>query len=284
MRFPRDRERVRASRRYRLRRREERNLEQGERRARTLGRVWENRHQARIAVPSFFTLMNLFCGFVSMVLASAGNLKMAAVLIVLAALFDTFDGIMARLANATSEFGLELDSLSDVVSFGAAPGFLAYHLWLDNLQITGVILAALPVLCGSVRLARYNVDNKLTALPYFKGLPIPAQAIILSAFCLLFMGQLEWFDRFEWNIGSFLVPLITVLSFLMVSTIPFDKIPRLDAKSLRAEKGKAILFASYLLGILVFKEIGLMVAMSLYILKGVVTAVASVFLEPVDPA
>lgn len=235
-------------------------------------------------MPSFFTLMNLFCGFVSMVLAAGGNLKMAAVLIVLAALFDTFDGIMARLANATSEFGMELDSLSDVVSFGAAPGFLAYQLWLENLQITGVILSALPVLCGAVRLARYNVDNKLTALPHFKGLPIPAQAIILSSFCILFMGELDWFARFEWNIGSFLVPMITILSFLMVSTIPFDKIPRLDAPSLRAQKGKALLFASYLLAILLFREIGLMIAMSVYILKGVVTAVASVFFEPVHPA
>lgn len=225
----------------------------------------------RIVVPSFFTLMNLFCGFLAIISIAEGRLFFGAWLIVFAGLFDALDGFMARLSNATSQFGIELDSISDIVSFGVAPGFLLYTFGLAQLPFIGIILSALPPLCGAVRLARYNVEAQGERSDYFKGLPIPAQAIMISAFYLTFYNELELFRGFEYGLNAVLVPLIVVLSFLMVSTIPFDKIPGFDKESVRRHKGKFALFTVYGILIVLIQEIGLMIVFSLFILKGIVS-------------
>lgn len=102
--------------------------------------------------------MNLFCGFLAIISIAEGRLFFGAWLIVFAGLFDALDGFMARLSNATSQFGIELDSICDVVSFGVAPGFLLYSYGLSELPFVGIILSALTPLCGAVRLARFNVE------------------------------------------------------------------------------------------------------------------------------
>lgn len=223
----------------------------------------------RIIVPSFFTLMNLFCGFLAIISIAEGRLFFGAWLIVFAGLFDALDGFMARLSNATSQFGIELDSISDVVSFGVAPGFLLYAFGLSSLPFVGIILSALPPLCGAVRLARYNVDAQERRPDYFKGLPIPAQAIMISAFYLTFFDRLELFMDFKNGINTVLIPLIIVLSFIMVSTIPFDKMPSFDKKSIKKYKGRLFLFIFYGLLIVFLQEIGLMIVFSAFILKGI---------------
>ncbi|MCC5913435.1 MAG: CDP-diacylglycerol--serine O-phosphatidyltransferase [Balneolaceae bacterium] len=241
----------------------------------------------RIVVPSFFTLMNLFCGFLSILMVAEGNLMLGAWLIVLAGLFDTLDGFMARLANATSDFGVELDSISDVVSFGVAPGFLLYTVAFSELAIIGVLLAALPPLCGAIRLARYNIESKLGDTPYFNGLPITGQALMISAIYLTFTNRMEWFDGFEHGILSVLVPVVILLSFLMVSTIPFDKIPKFDRQSIKEHKNRFIMLAVYLIIIVVMQDIGLMIVFSLFILKGVVMGIyifwTQAFTDEPDP-
>ncbi|MEX0770769.1 MAG: CDP-diacylglycerol--serine O-phosphatidyltransferase [Balneolaceae bacterium] len=222
----------------------------------------------RIVVPSFFTLMNLFCGFVSLILVAEGNLILGAWLIALAGLFDALDGVMARLANATSEFGIELDSICDVVSFGVAPGFLIYHYGLNELALFGIILSTLPPLCGAVRLARFNVDTKYGGFEDFRGLPIPVQAIMLAAFVLTFISSPELFEDMQFGVATVLIPIVILLSFLMVSTIPFDKLPRFDRQSFKNKKGKFVQFLIYLGLIIIFQEYGLMFVFSVYILKG----------------
>jgi CDP-diacylglycerol---serine O-phosphatidyltransferase len=224
----------------------------------------------RIVVPSFFTLMNLFCGFLSIILIAEGDLVLGAWLIVLAGLFDSLDGVMARLANATSQFGTELDSICDVVSFGAAPGFLIYTYGLHELGIPGILLSALPPICGAIRLARFNVDAKFAELEDFRGLPIPSQAIILAAFVLTFIGRPELFEVFEHGVVGVLIPIVVIISFLTVSTIPFDKVPKFDRQSFRTKKGKFIQFILFLLIIILFKEYGLMFVLTAYILKGLI--------------
>jgi CDP-diacylglycerol--serine O-phosphatidyltransferase len=223
----------------------------------------------RTVIPSFFTLMNLFCGFLAIISIAEGRLFFGAWLIVFAGLFDALDGFMARLSNATSQFGIELDSISDVVSFGVAPGFLLYSFGLEALPFVGIILSALPPLCGAVRLARYNVDVQESREDFFKGLPIPGQAIMISAFYLTFYNQLELFDSFEYGINAVLIPLIILLSFLMVSTIPFDKMPSFDKQSIKKHKVKLSFFIVYGILILLFQEVGLMIVFSVFILKGV---------------
>lgn len=225
----------------------------------------------RIAVPSFFTLMNLFCGFLAIISTSQGDLVRGAWLIALAGLFDVFDGLMARLANATSDFGIELDSISDMVSFGVAPGFLIYSWTLHELGSVGVMISALPPLCGAVRLARFNVNTRIEpAKDYFNGLPIPAQAIILASFLITFHDNVEIFSSLQNGVDSVLIPIVVVISFLMVSTLPFDKIPRFDRESIKTRRNKFILFTIYLLLIVILQQYGLMIVFSIFILKGIV--------------
>jgi len=227
----------------------------------------------RIVVPSFFTLMNLFCGFLSIINTADGNYVLACWLIVIAGLFDSLDGFMARLSNATSDFGIELDSLSDVVSFGVAPGFLIYSASLFELQFVGIMISALPPLCGAVRLARFNVDANESSMEFFKGLPIPAQAIMLAALYLTFHESISYFNElFDHGFNSILTPIIILLSFLMVSTVPFDKIPRFDKENLREKKGQIILFVIYLLLIIILNKYGLILVFTIFIMKGILLA------------
>lgn len=222
----------------------------------------------KMVVPSFFTLMNLFCGFLSILMVFEGNFKMGAWLIVLAGMFDVMDGFMARLTNSTSEFGMELDSLSDIVSFGVAPGVLVYAFAFHELEVAGLLLSALAPICGSIRLARYNIESKLGELEYFRGLPSPAFAIMLAAFYLTSVNRMEWFDGLNQGVISVLVPVVVLLSLLMISTIPFDKIPKFDRESIKLYKNRLILIFIYFLIIIFLQDIGLMIVFSFFILKG----------------
>jgi len=218
--------------------------------------------------PSFFTLMNLFCGFLAIIQIFQGSLVNGAWLIVFAAFFDVLDGFMARLTNGTSEFGIELDSLSDIVSFGAAPGFLIYVWAFSDTPGFGLpLVAALPVLCGAIRLARFNVEAKEESQEFFRGLPIPAQAMMLVAFYLTFNENIELFDVFKQGISTVIIPVIIILSLLMVSTVPFDKIPRFSKEAIRNNKAKFLLFLVYGLAILFLQEYGLMIVFSLFIVR-----------------
>jgi len=226
----------------------------------------------RVMIPSFFTLMNLFCGFVAIIQIYKGNLDTGSWLIVLAGLFDALDGLMARLTNATSAFGIELDSLSDVVSFGVAPGFLIFRFGVESLSTAGIIIAALPALCGAIRLARFNVETRELKLDHFRGLPIPAQAVMLVAFYLTFNDEMYLFDHFKYGINNVLVPMVILLSLLMVSTVPFDKIPRFSRHYIQQHRAKTILFVGYLFAIILFREYGLIAVFTVFIGKGLVLA------------
>lgn len=224
----------------------------------------------KMVVPSFFTLMNLVSGFLSIIFVGDGNLMVGAWLIVLAGMFDVMDGFMARLTNSTSEFGMQLDSICDVVSFGVAPGFLVYTFAFHELNIVGIILTALAPCCVAIRLARYNVESKFEPTDYFNGLPSPSFAIMLAAFYLTFMNRMEIFSGFEHEVNSVLIPVFVLLSFLLVSTVPFDKIPNFDRESLKRNKNRLVLLGVYFLIIVIFQDIGLMFVFTFFILKGLV--------------
>ncbi|MEX0773342.1 MAG: CDP-diacylglycerol--serine O-phosphatidyltransferase [Balneolales bacterium] len=227
----------------------------------------------RLVVPSFFTLMNLFCGFIAIIQILEGKPILGAWLIVFAGVFDMLDGLMARLANANSEFGIELDSLSDMVSFGAAPAILLYTFGLNELMLLGVVVCAFIPLCGAVRLARFNVDAKVDEDPvFFKGLPIPAQALMFVAFYLTFVENTQLFEEWKYGVSSILVPLVVLLSFLMVSTVPFDKVPRFSKGYMKENTGRMFLFVIYSLLIILLQEYGLMIVISVFIIKGLVMA------------
>ncbi|MEM6782980.1 MAG: CDP-diacylglycerol--serine O-phosphatidyltransferase [Bacteroidota bacterium] len=228
-----------------------------------------------VAVPSFFTLMNLLSGFFSVVMSSDGRFATAAWLIVLAAFFDLLDGMMARLANAQSTFGLELDSLADVVSFGLAPSFLLYQFGLGEVALLGPVLAALPLLCGAVRLARYNVlDTAVTGVQektdFFTGLPIPAQAGLIVTFILTFQDN-AWFDGLpEETVSKILVTMVVVLSALMVSPVRFPTLPTPKRANFRRYRWRFLAFALGLVLAALFREVGLLFSGTVYLAVGIV--------------
>ncbi|MCL4279250.1 MAG: CDP-diacylglycerol--serine O-phosphatidyltransferase, partial [Ignavibacteriaceae bacterium] len=130
-------------------------------------------------IPNLFTAMNMFCGFLSIINASEGNYEYSAWLIFVAAVFDALDGLVARLTNSSSELGVELDSLSDVVSFGAAPSFLLYKTFFYSMNTWGILISALPLIAGGFRLARFNIQLVGFSKSFFLGLPIPSAALTI---------------------------------------------------------------------------------------------------------
>jgi CDP-diacylglycerol--serine O-phosphatidyltransferase len=220
-------------------------------------------------VPSFFTLLNLFCGFLALTQVWEGGFMLACWLIVLAGFFDLLDGMMARLTNAVSPFGVELDSLSDVVSFGIAPSFLVYVYSLNAFEPLGLIVSALPALCGAVRLARYNMSFDGEKKDYFEGLPIPVQAVTVVAL-ILTAETVTWGPLLAQV--QVLVPVVIILSALMVSSINFDALPRPTVAYIRARPKKMLAYV--LAGVLIvgLQALGLLVVLALYVLYGMAQA------------
>ena len=175
----------------------------------------------RSVIPNLFTAMNMFSGFLSIINADKGRYDYAAFLIVIAAIFDALDGIMARLTKSSSELGVELDSLSDVISFGAAPAFLIYSTYLYHYNATGIVISSLILIAGGFRLARFNVQLVGFDKEYFTGLPIPSSGITIAAFVLAYYDH-----GFTEPYASFIIPMVIILSFLMVSKIRYDTIPK----------------------------------------------------------
>lgn len=185
----------------------------------------------RAVVPSLFTTLNAFCGFMSIMHASRGQIELGAWFIVLAAVFDSLDGVMARITRSSSQFGVELDSLADVVSFGAAPSLLVFQAYLHSLNNWGILISSMPLVFGAIRLARFNVQLVGFDKEHFTGLPIPFQALTLCAFLLQYYTEGAGLQGLS---KQALAPLVAGLSLLMVSRVPYDTLPRFTSRDLRA--------------------------------------------------
>ncbi len=204
----------------------------------------------RAVVPSLFTVLNMFSGFMSIIHASRGEFLPAAWFIILAAGFDALDGIMARLTNSSSQFGVEIDSLSDVISFGAAPAFLVYQFALIRLDGLGVFLSSLLMIFAGLRLARFNTQLVGFEKDHFLGLPVPASAITIAAFILNVVNGVAGFE----DLRLAVLPWLTVvLSLLMVSKVQYDTLPKVSRKAIRKEPWK---FVFAVLGIIVIVVTG----------------------------
>jgi len=160
-------------------------------------------------LPSLFTVGNLFLGIVSIILAFQGSTDYAAIMVIVGMLLDGLDGRIARLLNTQSEFGKELDSLSDVISFGVAPAFIMYAAVLHDMGTLGWGVTALFPIAGALRLARFNVKPGVPG--YFTGLPITAAGGVLATMTL-----------YHQVFPSIVLPLSMIfLSYLMVSNIKY---------------------------------------------------------------
>ncbi|HEY8278810.1 MAG TPA: CDP-diacylglycerol--serine O-phosphatidyltransferase, partial [Bdellovibrionota bacterium] len=131
------------------------------------------------ALPNLLTSMNFLLGFLSILSSVEGRYDRAAWAILLASIFDMLDGRVARLTNTTSRFGVEFDSLCDLVSFGIAPAIMMYYSSLKPFGRGGIVVAVIFGLCGALRLARFNVMAEVLPKSYFQGLPIPMASMTI---------------------------------------------------------------------------------------------------------
>jgi len=199
-------------------------------------------------LPNLLTAGNLFCGFVALTKIVEADplspnyflqIKMALGFILLACIFDLFDGRVARMGGAESPFGREFDSLADLISFGVAPAFLVHRIVLKDVFVQhpefGWFIASVYLICGAFRLARYNV---LTAQPNaggskeFLGFPIPSAAALVASLTLFMM----WWDEKEFAVGNlrYILPvLLLFLSWMMVSTVKYPSFKSLDLRATR---------------------------------------------------
>jgi CDP-diacylglycerol--serine O-phosphatidyltransferase len=183
----------------------------------------------------------------------------AAWAIVAAGIFDMFDGRIARLAKATSQFGVEYDSLSDLVSFGVAPGILLYQWALAPYERLGILASFLFATCGALRLARFNVFSATLPKNYFQGLPIPMAAAMVATF-VVFYQTTSWPSSRE----TFVLILTFGLASLMVSTIQFPSFKEFNWRS-RATFGYLLVGVLAMILIAVKPEVTLFLLLSSYI-------------------
>jgi CDP-diacylglycerol--serine O-phosphatidyltransferase len=179
-------------------------------------------------VPATITSIGLLSGFYSMVSAVTGHFEVAAVMIVIAFFCDGLDGRVARFSRTSSQFGVEYDSLSDVVAFGVAPAMLVFAWALKPIGSLGIGVTGLYVLCGALRLARFNVQTATADKSRFVGLPIPGAAVMIASLVLAY----SYFDIDSPRaLCTFMVPVTLALGGLMISRVPYPSF-----KTIKLEK------------------------------------------------
>lgn len=179
-------------------------------------------------IPNFLTVLNMFLGFVSIGLIMEGQVVLAGIFILIAGLLDVFDGKIARMLGISSRFGVEFDSMADTVSFCVVPSVLVYHLWVTGLPpILGAFYSFIPLMFGTIRLAKFNLDQDPDIVKnYTIGLSTPIATITLFAY--LFFNLEVNGDHGDPRTA---LVLVAILGFLMVSRVPFSKFPLFSFKS-----------------------------------------------------
>jgi CDP-diacylglycerol--serine O-phosphatidyltransferase len=217
-------------------------------------------------LPNLLTAANLFCGFVALTKIVEANIsggdyqqiKLALAFILLACIFDLFDGRVARMGGVESPFGREFDSLADLISFGAAPAFLVHRVVLKDVfeghPEAGWFIASVYLLCGAFRLARFNCLSAMREAPSkdFLGFPIPSAAGLVASLTLFMI----WWDEKEFATGwwRYLLPaLLLFLSWMMVSNVRYPSFKTLDLRATRTFT-KTLVAILFLGSILIFRE------------------------------
>lgn len=195
-------------------------------------------------LPNTFTALNMACGFAAVILSLQSKTFDAALFLVLGAIFDSVDGRVARMTGTQSEFGEQFDSISDVISFGMAPSLLIYLHTLRDLGRVGAVMAFVYLLCGALRLARFNANIDKVSSEYFQGLPIPGGALVMIGYVFI-SNEIPALADYP-----FIALGITfVTGLLMISNIPFYSFKK--SQYIKEHK-KQVLFVMFVLGVITF--------------------------------
>ncbi|MFN3551267.1 MAG: CDP-diacylglycerol--serine O-phosphatidyltransferase [Endomicrobiia bacterium] len=233
--------------------------------------------------PTIFTVGNMFCGFWSIVLSIKGEFVKSSWLIILGILFDGIDGVIARAKKITNFLGLELDSLSDFVTFCISPMILIWQLVMYKYGFSGIVLCFLYIFFGAIRLARFNVvsynkEDKIKPLQYIEGLPTPAAAGVIVSIVLLISvltqetlikRHLTLLISFVPIILNFLPAIILILSMLMVTKLRYLKFNNIKLTQKVSFKLFSLILALILL-IFAYPESSIFIIFSIYLLSGLV--------------
>jgi CDP-diacylglycerol---serine O-phosphatidyltransferase len=206
-------------------------------------------------LPSLFTTGNVFCGFYSFIAALNEKYYLAAWAIVLAIIFDVLDGRIARMTKTTSAFGMQYDSLADVISFGMAPAFICYAWVLKPFGRIGWMAAFLYLLCSALRLARFNTTKPDIQGQHFIGLATPAAAAVIASIIIAFE------DLFGSRVHpGFMVAVVYILAFLMVSNIKYPAFKKFEFR-------KRVSFTRFLLVVLVLYILATIPKIALFLIS-----------------
>ena len=221
---------------------------------------------AAYVLPNLLTTCNLFWGFYAIIKSLQGEFETATYAIFLAAIFDVLDGRVAKLTKTHSAFGIQLDSLCDLVSFGVAPSFLLFQYSLHRMDRIGWIACFIYLACGALRLARFNVhsDQQDNGASDFTGLPIPMAALILAGYVIFiadlktsgaaalpFLQQLATFVTATNTVNYSCLALTLVLSLAMVSNVSYRSHKSFDIKAIKPFK--LLVLAIIVLGVIAYR-------------------------------
>ncbi|EAK0950568.1 CDP-diacylglycerol--serine O-phosphatidyltransferase [Campylobacter lari] len=215
-------------------------------------------------LPNLFTAASIFLGIISVIASINQNFDKALIYIILSLICDGLDGRIARATNSTSKFGVEFDSLADLIAFGVAPAMFFYMSIGYEYDRFGSLIAGLFVVFGAIRLARFNVTTGTYEPSVFIGLPIPTAAVVSA----LWVSAYLYYD-FLRDFSLMIVCIQMLLAFLMVSNIRYPSFKKIDLKRANVLKVLILLVVLFSMLYLYFLESALIVA-SLYVLYGII--------------
>lgn len=212
-------------------------------------------------LPNTFTALNMACGFIAIIFSMQGDFYKACMAIALGAIFDSVDGRVARLTGTQSPFGEQFDSLSDLISFGMAPAMVFYNRFFFDMGRLGLVLSFLFLLCGALRLARFNANIDRVSSDYFQGLPIPGGACAMIGLILL---SIEMPGLMAYKF----VPAIYSLfySTLMISNIPFPSFKKSPWVKNHKKQVLIIMF-SVIASLFIYEEIMIPILITIYVIS-----------------
>lgn len=225
-------------------------------------------------IPSLFTILNAFCGFMSCINSANGEFEHAVLFIFYGAIFDMLDGIVARMLNSASDFGVELDSLSDVITFGFAPAYLAYNFYFKDYDAIGLAICGLFLAFAALRLARFNVELTGYSKDVFFGLPTPMATLVLCSYILFIHNNV--LDEELSNTAIFVITIGS--SLLMITKIRFLTTPPINKKSLKQRPFLFIILAVSLAAAIITKGKAVFALSLLYVLHGIIRSLVDIII------